>query len=151
MRLDKLKTLFLKYRELILYVFFGGLTTLVNIAAYWMLAWTCGVEELAATAAAWVISVLFAYLTNRKWVFQSRASGPRAILWEVVAFFGGRALSGLMDVGIMALFVKTLHYNDLLVKILSNVLVIVVNYIISKWIVFRRRNGDGTAGADNQK
>lgn len=137
--MDKLKQLLQKYRELILYVVFGGLTTLVNIVSYWLFAWVFGADELVSTVIAWVLSVLFAYVTNRIWVFRSQAKGGKAIAWEVLTFFGGRALSGGMDVGIMAIFVKGLAFNDLVVKILSNILVIIVNYVISKWIVFHKK------------
>ena len=137
--MDRARKMAVLGRELILYGVFGVLTTLCNIVCYWLSARVLGIEELTSTVIAWVLSVLFAYLTNRTWVFQSRAHGARAITWEVLTFFGGRALSGGMDVGIMALFVKVLGYDDLLVKILSNILVIILNYVVSKWIVFRRQ------------
>lgn len=142
--MDKLWALLRKYREVVLYLFFGGLTTLVNIAAYALFARALAMDVTLSTVVAWVFSVVFAYLTNRKWVFQSRASGSRAVLCEIGAFFGGRAFSGLLDVGIMFLFAQTLGFNDMIVKILSNVLVIVLNYILSKWIVFRKPK-DGAA------
>ena len=83
-----LKSLFLKYRELILYVFFGGLTTLVNWAGYWLLADVFRVPYLWATAIAQILSILFAYVTNRIWVFESKAKGFSAVFWEMVLFFG---------------------------------------------------------------
>ena len=116
-----LKSLFLKYRELILYVFFGGLTTLVNWAGYWLLADVFHVPYLWATAIAQVLSILFAYVTNRIWVFESKAKGFSAVFWEMVRFFGCRAAS----------FV-------LVMKLLSNVIVVIVNYVFSKLIVFRK-------------
>lgn len=136
--MERWKALFVTYKELILYVFFGGLTTLVNLAGYALLARLLHVDELLSTLIAFVLSVIFAYLTNRKWVFESRASGGKAICYEVATFFGGRIFSGALDLLIMYLFVTCLHYNDLLIKILSNILVIILNFIISKWIVFRK-------------
>lgn len=144
--MDKLWILLRKYREVILYLLFGGLTTLVNIVLYALLARVLLMDVTVSTAIAWVVSVIFAYLTNRKWVFQSRASGSRAILRELIAFFGGRAFSGLLDIGIMFLFAETLGFNDIVVKILSNILVIIINYILSKWIVFRKREDGATQG-----
>ena len=137
--MDKLKSLFQKYREIILYVFFGGLTTLVNIVCYWAVSRFTPLGMDASVVAAWFVSVLFAYLTNRTWVFESRAHGAKAVSWEVLAFFGGRAFSGLLDLGIMWLFVTRLGYPDMLIKIISNILVIILNYVISKLVVFRKK------------
>ena len=133
-----LKSLFLKYRELILYVFFGGLTTLVNWAGYWLLADVFRVPYLWATAIAQVLSILFAYVTNRIWVFESKAKGFSAVFWEMVRFFGCRAASFVLDLLCMRIGVGGLHINDMVMKLLSNVIVVIVNYVFSKLIVFRK-------------
>lgn len=133
-----LKSLFLKYRELILYVFFGGLTTLVNWAGYWLLADVFRVPYLWATAIAQVLSILFAYVTNRIWVFESKAKGFSAVFWEMVRFFGCRAASFVLDLLCMRIGVGGLHVNDMVMKLLSNVIVVIVNYVFSKLIVFRK-------------
>ena len=133
-----LKSLFLKYRELILYVFFGGLTTLVNWAGYWLLADVFHVPYLWATAIAQVFSILFAYVTNRIWVFESKAKGFSAVFWEMVRFFGCRAASFVLDLLCMRIGVGGLHINDMVMKLLSNVIVVIVNYVFSKLIVFRK-------------
>lgn len=133
-----LKALYLKYKELILYVFFGGLTTLVNWGGYWLLADLCHVPYLWATAIAQIAAILFAYVTNRIWVFESKAKGFSAIFWEMVRFFGCRAFSFVLDLLCMRVGVGTLHINDKVMKLLSNVIVIIVNYVFSKLIVFRK-------------
>lgn len=133
-----LKSLFLKYKELILYVFFGGLTTLVNWAGYWLLADVFHVPYLWATAIAQVLSILFAYVTNRIWVFESKAKGFSAVFWEMVRFFGCRAASFVLDLLCMRIGVGGLHVNDMVMKLLSNVIVVIVNYVFSKLIVFRK-------------
>ena len=133
-----LKSLFLKYRELILYVFFGGLTTLVNWVGYWLLADVLHVPYLWATAIAQVLSILFAYVTNRIWVFESKAKGFSAVFWEMVRFFGCRAASFVLDLLCMRIGVGGLHINDMVMKLLSNVIVVIVNYVFSKLIVFRK-------------
>lgn len=133
-----LKSLFLKYKELILYVFFGGLTTLVNWAGYWLLADVFRVPYLWATAIAQVLSILFAYVTNRIWVFESKAKGFSAVFWEMVRFFGCRAASFVLDLLCMRIGVGGLHVNDMVMKLLSNVIVVIVNYVFSKLIVFRK-------------
>ena len=133
------RALFTKYKELILYVFFGGLTTLVNWGGYWVLADLFHVPYLWATAIAQILSILFAYVTNRRWVFDSQASSPGEIVREAFSFAVCRLLSGLMDVAIMYVCVDLLHWNDLLIKIISNVLVVIANYVASKLFVFRSR------------
>lgn len=133
-----LKSLFLKYKELILYVFFGGLTTLVNWAGYWLLADVFHVPYLWATAIAQILSILFAYVTNRIWVFESKAKGFSAVFWEMVRFFGCRAASFVLDLLCMRIGVGGLHINDMVMKLLSNVIVVIVNYVFSKLIVFRK-------------
>lgn len=132
-----LKRFYLKYKEWILYVFFGGLTTLVNWGIYWVLADFLLVPYLWATAVAQLAAILFAYLTNRKWVFESRVSGFRGIALEMARFFGCRGASFFLDLGCMYVGVDLLHWNDKLMKLLSNVIVILVNYVLSKIFVFR--------------
>ena len=95
-------------------------------------------QYLVSTAIAWVLSVLFAYFTNRVWVFQSTASGTKAILREIGSFFGCRLLSGAIDMGIMFLCVSVLGLPDKLIKILANVVVIILNYLFSKLFIFKK-------------
>lgn len=135
---DNLKDLFYKYKELILYVFFGGLTTLVNWGGYWLLADLFHVPYLWATAIAQIVSILFAYVTNRIWVFESKAKGVAALFWEMVRFFGCRGASFVLDLLCMRVGVGALHINDKVMKLLSNVIVIIVNYVFSKVFVFRK-------------
>lgn len=137
--MKKLKGLYNKHKELILYVFFGGLTTLCNFAVYYIFAHLFSFHEIAATIIAFVISVLFAFFTNRKYVFASRAKGMKQISSELVKFFGSRLFSGGLDLLIMYVFVTLLLFNDMLIKLLSNVLVVIINYIFSKLFVFKRK------------
>jgi len=121
-----------------MYVIFGGLTTLVNIISYFVLTRFCQFGTTPSTVIAWILSVIFAYFTNRKWVFESNTRGFSKILIEIVAFFGARLFSGALDLGIMFLFVTILGFDDMLIKILSNVLVIIINYLLSNWFIFKK-------------
>lgn len=141
-----MKELFKKYREQILYVFFGGCTTLVNIVAYFLSTRYLAMGELPATILAWILSVVFAYITNRIWVFQSTVQGLQGIIKEIGAFFAARGTTGLLDLGVMYLFVTVLHCNDMVVKIVSNIVVIILNYVISKLLIFRRKGGTENEG-----
>ena len=134
--MERIKELYNKYREMILYLFFGGCTTLVNIAAYYICS-KIGFGTALGTVIAWVLSVLFAYVTNRKYVFESNSCGFSAVLKEIVGFFMCRLATGLLDLAVMVVFVDYLRFNDMLIKILSNIVVIVLNYIASKLMIFK--------------
>ena len=133
------KKLYDKYRDMIPYMIFGVLTTLVNIAAYWLLAHPLGLSTVPSTVIAWVLAVLFAYLTNRKWVFHSEAKTRNEIIKEGVSFYLCRLGTGVLDWLGMYVMVDVLHWNDLIVKIAVNIVVIVLNYVASKLIVFRKK------------
>lgn len=133
-----MKALFLKYKEMILYVFFGGLTTLVNWGLYWVLVNWFGVHFLVSTVIAQIASILFAYVTNRIWVFESKVHGFRGIAMEMLRFFGCRGVSILLDLGCMKVGVDILHIDDTWMKLLSNVVVVIVNYVFSKVFIFRK-------------
>ncbi len=137
-----------KYKDFILYAVFGVLTTLVNMTVYWVLAHIFKVRVMPSTICAWVAAVLFAYVTNRKWVFHSKAHATGEIIREVVSFFTCRILTGIVDWGCMLLFVAQLHMDDVVIKFAANVLVIILNYIASKLIIFKHR---GQKNAESKK
>lgn len=128
-----------KNRSVILYVIFGVLTTLVNIVSYWLLTRWLKQSVNAATVLAWILSVLFAYITNRTWVFDSEAIQPSEVIREIVSFFLARLSTGLLDWLFMFVFVTRLSLPDMPVKIASNILVIVLNYVLSRFLVFKKR------------
>ena len=135
--MEILRELYKKYREQISYLFFGGMTTLVNFVTYAILT---GVNEnfdkTLANVFAWFAAVLFAFFTNKFFVFRHK-SGEH-ILREFLAFFGARALSGLVENGGFAFFVEVLRYNDWIVKIAIAVFVVIANYVLSKFLIFKK-------------
>lgn len=133
-----MKNLFLKYKEIILYGFFGGCTTIVNVIIYYLSSRWFGLGTMASTLLAWWIAVLFAYVTNRVMVFHSSNREMRAILIEFAFFVACRLLTGLLDIVIMYLFVDRLGFYDLIIKMISNVLVILANYIASRLFIFKK-------------
>ena len=144
--MSKLKALFIKYRQVVSYLFFGGVTTLVNIASYALLS-RVGLSTGLANAIAWILSVLVAYVTNRLWVFNSKSAGAAAVK-EFLSFVGCRVATGVMDEIIMVLGVDklgpvvapgNLRLWGLGVKVFSNVLVIILNYVFSKLFIFKKR------------
>ena len=126
-----------KRKEIILYLFFGGCTTLVNIVCYFVLR-KAEVNVTASTVISWIISVLFAYLVNKYFVFESKKTGLRDTGTELLSFFSGRLFTGILDLVIMVLFVDLLAFGEPPVKIASNIIVIVLNYILSKIWIFKK-------------
>lgn len=143
----KLKGLFVRYYEQIAYLFFGGLATLLNIVLGVVFRWM-GLSTVLNTLLDNVLCILFAYFTNRRWVFKSRTAGKTAVR-EFVSFVTCRLGTLVLDMAVMWLGVDVLgiwlvgpEYADLWflgVKVLSNVLVVVLNYVFSKLIIFKKK------------
>ena len=122
-------------REIFLYVFFGALTTLINVVAYWVLYYSMSISNTVSTIISWILSVVFAYVTNKLWVFEK---GNKSTLKEAAEFFLSRISTGVLDLLIMYVFVELLYFEGGIIKIVSNVLVIVLNYLLSKLFVFKK-------------
>lgn len=126
-----------KYKESIMYLIFGGLTVLINISSYILFTRVLNIEFLIANALAWVVAVLFAYITNKIFVFESKTNTLNELIKEFSSFVSCRILSGVMEMGLMYIMIDIMSINDFIVKIFTNVLVIVLNYILSKMIIFK--------------
>lgn len=135
-----------KYEEAINYLFFGFLAFLVNMVAYALSIRVLGADDdkvvlvLIATAFAWVVSVLFAYWTNRSFVFKSKVKDKEGIWKEFSAFVGARIVTGGMELVIMYVMVDLAGINNMISKFVCNVIVIVSNYIFSKLLVFKKKD-----------
>lgn len=146
--MDDLKAFIVKYREQLAYLFFGGVTTAVNLVIYAGLHTLMGVGSDLSNLIAWAAAVLVAYVTNRKWVFRSRTRGA-AMLREMGGFVAARVATGVMDMAIMHVAVEVLGPRlfpgpgralwDIGCKVATNVLVIVLNYVFSKLFIFKKR------------
>ncbi len=132
-----MKSLYGRYKEIIAYLFFGVCTTLVNIISYYICARRLGFSTVAATVAAWIAAVVFAYVTNKLFVFGSQSWDRKVIAKEAFSFFACRAATGVLDVAIMYIGVDVWGFFDVGVKVFSNVLVIILNYAASKIIIFK--------------
>lgn len=124
-----------KNKEIINYLIFGVLTTVVNIVVFTLCADQIHIQYLISNVIAWIASVLFAYVTNRKWVFDSHSN---SIGKEMGKFFSSRLATLGLDMVVMWLLVDILTTNNVFAKIVANVLVVVANYILSKLIVFKK-------------
>ena len=141
-----MKEFIIKHKEIILYLIVGGLTTLVSLGTYYLLVFTVldpeePVQLQAATVIAWIAAVTFAYFANRIVVFHSH--NPHRIR-EAATFYISRVGTLLIDMGLMFLGVTVLHFNDKVMKLVVQVLVMLGNYAISKLLVFRKKSEEKT-------
>ena len=139
--MEKLVKIIKKYQSVIMYGLFGVLTTIVNIAVYYVCYHKLLISNLASTAIAWFLAVVFAFFTNKIWVFDSRTFETKILVREMIAFFSCRILTGLLDMLIMYIAVDRMMWNEMIWKAFSNLLVIVLNYIASKLVIFKH-NGE---------
>ena len=134
-----LEPFYRKHKEALLYLFFGGLTFLVSMAAFALFYQVLGLNELAANALSWVFAVLFAFFTNRTWVFHAPTQSTGEFLQQMSSFFGGRVATLLAEEVILLIFVTLLRLPALPVKTAAQVVVIVLNYFVSKRFVFQEK------------
>lgn len=132
--MEKIVKLYRQYREIINYLVFGVLTTLVNIISFMVCTDVLHIQYLISNVIAWILSVLFAYITNRKYVFESY---EKNVMAEMTKFFSSRAATLVLDMVILWLFVDVFTVDNLIAKIIANVLVVITNYVLSKLIVFK--------------
>ena len=136
----KIKELYFKYKEIINYLFFGVLATFVSFATYFVFAKVFKIEEVTSNVISWICAVLFAYFTNKMFVFESKTSEKKELFKEMGKFFLARIISGITcDVGNFALMVKVFHINDIISKFVTQVMVVIVNYLFSKLIIFKKK------------
>ncbi|RAS74879.1 GtrA family protein [Priestia endophytica] len=126
-------------KEMISYLVFGVLTTVVNIALYILLTKGFSIDYRWATTVAWIVSVLFAFVTNKLYVFKSKTLTTSIMFRELLSFFFFRGLSYVLDLAIMIICVSRLSIDDIVAKILANIVVILVNYIASKYFIFKNK------------
>lgn len=140
--MKKIIELYKKYKEVINYLIFGVLTTVVSLVVYYASVYTFlnpdnAVQLQIANILSWIAGVTFAYFTNRKYVFESEEQNK---VKEASKFVLARVTTLVMDMVIMWLGVTVLHFNDKLVKIISQVVIIISNYVFSKLFVFKKEN-----------
>lgn len=123
-----------KYWEQLMYLVFGVLTTAVNMVVFYLLDQYTGMYYLLSNTIAWFLSVLFAFFTNKTWVFQSKYTTFRDFSRELASFFFFRGISYIMDTAIMFVGISMLHGPNMVVKIIDQFMIILANYIFSKWI-----------------
>ena len=143
--MNKLKALYLKHQEVINYLFFGGATTAVSWLTYALFAGPMALGAQSGKILSWVCAVSFAFVTNKLWVFQSKSWVWPDWLQEAAVFFAGRIGSGVVEIGGFALLIKLgmdqalFGVEGAVANIVISVVVIILNYFISKFLVFRKK------------
>lgn len=133
-----MKQLFIKYKTIILYGVFGVMTTLINWATFYLLYDLSGVPNVPSVIVAWIIAVIFAFFANKLWVFESKSFKSAVVFKEFYKFISTRLLTGGLDVLIMFLAVNLGGLNANLWKIISNVIVIILNFVFGKLIFVKK-------------
>ena len=139
-----------RYKDIFWYCFFGGLTTVVNIIVFYLFNDVISFHYMVANVIAWVVAVLFAYITNRTWVFKSKITGTKAIIKELLIFVWFRVLSLLMEYIILFIMIELLGVREMASKLVAQIVVIVANYVFSKWIIFKKPNSKNENTKENK-
>jgi len=136
--LRKLKDFYRKYKEGLLYLLFGGQTFFLAIITYSVFIYLFSVHELVANAISWVAGVTFSFFTTRKWVFRQKPNGAVNLAVQMASFFIARLATLLLQEIFLCIFVTLLSYGSVYVKVCTEFLNIVLNYLVSKFIIFRK-------------
>ena len=128
-----------KYKEGILYLFFGILSTIVNLGTYLISTRVFEINYLLSNIIAWIFAVLFAYITNKFFVFEVKNMEINFLMKEFFSFVNCRIVSGITEIVLIYLMVEILFINDFIVKIITNIIVVVLNFIFSKLIIFKKK------------
>ena len=139
--MNKIKELLIKYEEVIRYLIIGVLTTIVSLATYYILTFTVldpkvSIQLQITNVISWIVSVTFAYFTNRKYVFKLK---EKKNIKEASKFYLSRLSTLLLDMLLMQIFVIRLKFNDKIIKLIVQFVVIVLNYVLSKFLVFNSK------------
>ena len=137
--IQKIRSLIEKYWDILIYLVFGVLTTVVNYAVYLPVYNFCGISAAVSNMIAWVVAVIFAFLTNKPFVFHSHDWSVKTVVPELIKFVSCRLASGVMETVILFLAVDLMAWDGNVWKLITQVLVIIINYVGSKLLVFRNK------------
>lgn len=136
---EKIRALIKKHWDILVYLFFGGLTTVVNYVVYLPCHNLLGLSATVSNVIAWVVAVAFAFVTNKPFVFRSYDWSAKTLLPELAKFVGCRVGSGLLETAILFVTVDLIHWNGNIWKLITSVLVVILNYFGSKLLVFTKK------------
>ncbi|ALS38571.1 putative flippase GtrA [Enterococcus rotai] len=135
-----MKELFHKYKEVISYLVFGVATTIVNILVFFLCKDVLGIDYKISNTIGWFLSVLFAFFTNKYFVFASNHEDFGSFVREMLLFYWYRILSFVVDMALMILMIEVLHISEFWAKMVTQVAVVVLNYFFSKFFIFKKKS-----------
>ena len=137
--MQKIKDMYEKYKEVVNYLIFGVLTTVVNFIVFFIFQ-KLGIDVLINNVLSWIVAVTFAYITNKKFVFESKTSGTKELMKEAISFYGCRVFFFFFEEAMLFILVKKLGINEYIIKVIAQVVIIIMNYVLSKVITFRKKD-----------
>ena len=137
--LKKLADWYRKHQEGMRYLVFGALSTVINILVFAICSKALKASTTVSNVIAWIAAVLFAYITNKLWVFDSKTENKKQLFKEIISFFGARVFTLILETVFLNICIDKLHFNEILMKIISNILVIIINFVFSKILIFKKK------------
>lgn len=128
-----------RYTEIILYLLFGGMTVLISVISFGFFYNIFNLTELVANAISWCIAVVFAFITNQKWVFKANTKEMNILKMQIIAFFAGRLFTFALEEVILFIFITQYKWDGIFVKSIAQIMVIMINYVVSKVWVFKKK------------
>jgi len=147
--MKRIEAMYRKHEESISYLLFGGLTTVVNFVLLYFCKWAFHTSDTVSNIIAWIVSVAFAFFTNKFFVFKSENTAFEVLAKEMFDFAAARLLTGAIETGAVWLFVERMEKNLLLIKVIMAIFVILSNYVISKLIIFKTKPTDKSSADEN--
>lgn len=142
--MNNIINLYKKYQEIINYLIVGVLTTVVSIVTYFLFSLILDIENnilfILANVLSWICAVIFAYITNKKFVFNTTTSNKKEEIKVFSMFVSSRITTLLIELAFMFITVKVILINDKIAKVIAQFIVIVLNYVLSKLFVFKKKN-----------
>ncbi len=136
--LKKLAEIYRKHQEGMRYLVFGALSTVINIVVFAICSKTANLSTAISNTIAWIVAVLFAYITNKIYVFNSKTTKIKELAKEIISFFSARIVTLVLETAFLWVVIDKLGFNEILMKIISNIIVIILNFIFSKIFIFKK-------------
>ena len=136
--LKKLADWYREHREGMRYLVFGALSTVINIVVFAICTKLVNLSTAVSNTIAWILAVLFAYVTNKIYVFNSKTKGFNDLTREILSFFGARIATLIIETAFLWVVIDKLGFNDIFMKIISNIIVIILNFVFSKIFIFKK-------------
>lgn len=137
-----------KFKETFLYLLFGIITTIINIICYYICYSNLELSNTLSNIIAWIVAVAIAFYTNKKWVYESKSFNKNIVINELITFIMARIATGILDIISMFILVDIMLCNAFLSKLLVNIIVIVINYITGKYLVFKKKKNNESIADD---